>query len=109
MGDVARIGIASQAWYKKAQAHLPNITAAFQATFKHEVQVSLELATQTKSASVDSSATSKGITPTSPQITEPRTNNFAAIPTFPAKALTSVQSAITHRIQIHLFQCRSWI
>ncbi len=94
-GDVARIGIASQAWYKKAQAHLPNITAAFQATFKHEVQVSLELATQTKSASVDSSATSKGITPTSPQITEPRTNNFAAIPTFPAKALTSVQSAIT--------------
>lgn len=92
-GAVARIGIASQAWYKKAQAHLPNITAAFQATFKHEVKVSLELTTQTKSA-LESSAIGKGTTPTSPQITE-STNNFAALSTIQAKALTSVQPAIT--------------
>lgn len=48
-GAVAQIEVKSQVWYKKVQIHLPKITAAFEATFKREIQVSLELATPTQS------------------------------------------------------------
>jgi DNA polymerase-3 subunit gamma/tau len=87
-GTLARIGIKSPKWCDRAKDYLPNIKAAFQAMFNREVQVRLELATQTKTVS--------GVTtPASPQITEPRTSHFAATSTFQAKALTSVQPAIT--------------
>ena len=42
-GTTARIGFKSLVWYKNAQALLPKLTAAFQDTFKCEVQVNLEL------------------------------------------------------------------
>lgn len=44
-GNVARIGMRSQALCNRAKAYLPNIKAAFQTTFKQEVEVKLELAT----------------------------------------------------------------
>ena len=53
-GTVARIGMRSQAWCNQAKAYIPNIKAAFRATFKQEVEVKLELATanQTKNTTV---------------------------------------------------------
>jgi DNA polymerase-3 subunit gamma/tau len=90
-GTLARIGI-SPKWCDRAKNYLPNIKAAFQAMFNREVQVRLELATQTKTVSGnESSATGRGTT----QINEPKTSHFAATSTFQAKALTSVQPAIT--------------
>lgn len=84
-GTFARIGIKSQAWYKKAQTHLPNITSAFGATFKGEVQVSLELATptQTKTTSVNQVQTLGTGTPsaTSAQNTQPQAGYFSPIST----------------------------
>lgn len=94
-GTLARIGIKSPKWCDRAKDYLPNIKAAFQAMFNREVQVRLELATQTKTSVKESSATGRGTTPASPQITEPRTSHSAATSTFQAKALTSVQPAIT--------------
>lgn len=46
--NVARIGMRSQALCNRAKAYLPNIKAAFQTTFKQEVEVKLELATATQ-------------------------------------------------------------
>lgn len=44
-GTVARIGMKSQSWCNQAkEKYLTNIKAAFQATFKQEVQIALELA-----------------------------------------------------------------
>jgi DNA polymerase-3 subunit gamma/tau len=64
--------------------------------FKREVQVRLELATQTKTVSgKESSAIGRVTTTDSPQINEPKTSHFAATSTFQAKTLTSVQPAIT--------------
>ncbi|MBD2776158.1 DNA polymerase III subunit gamma/tau [Iningainema tapete] len=45
-GTVARITV-KQAWYKKVQADLPKIVAAFKETFQSEVKVNLELASST--------------------------------------------------------------
>ena len=52
--NVARIGMRSAALCDRAKAYLPNIKAAFEATFKQSVQVKLELATtsQTKKTPV---------------------------------------------------------
>ncbi len=46
--NVARIGMRSVALCDRAKAYLPNIKAAFEATFKQPVQVKLELATTTQ-------------------------------------------------------------
>ncbi|MBN3885697.1 MAG: DNA polymerase III subunit gamma/tau [Nostoc sp. JL34] len=40
-GVVARIAI-KQAWYDKGKSYLPMITAAFQQTFQHEIQINIE-------------------------------------------------------------------
>ena len=53
-GTVARVGMKSQMWCDKVKAYLPNIKAAFQETFKCEVEVRLELAkpNQTKTSRI---------------------------------------------------------
>ncbi len=53
-GTVARVGMKSQMWCDKVKAYLPNIRAAFQETFKCEVEVRLELAkpNQTKTSRI---------------------------------------------------------
>ena len=48
---VARIGMKSQSWCDKSKSYIPNIKAAFQAAFKQEVQIVLELVTLTPSKS----------------------------------------------------------
>jgi DNA polymerase-3 subunit gamma/tau len=94
-GAFARIGITSEPWYKKAQAHLPNIKAAFQETFKREVQVSLELTTPTatKTASVNELQSSSRFTApaNSPQITEPLASDLATTLSNQAQAFTQFQ------------------
>lgn len=69
-GNFARIGMRSAALCDRAKAYLPNIKAAFGATFKQEVQVGLELATasQTKKTPVKESpvASSANVPPSSP-------------------------------------------
>lgn len=72
-GNFARIGMRSAALRDRAKAYLPNIKAAFGATFKQEVQVGLELATasQTKKTPVkESPLTSKANVPSSPPINQ---------------------------------------
>jgi DNA polymerase-3 subunit gamma/tau len=77
-GNFARIGMRSAALCDRAKAYLPNIKAAFGATFKQEVQVGLELATasQTKKTPVkESPVTSKANVPPSPPINQLVHNN----------------------------------
>lgn len=47
-GNFVRIGMKSLAWCNQAKGYVPNIKAAFKATFGCEVQVSLELAKSTQ-------------------------------------------------------------
>jgi DNA polymerase-3 subunit gamma/tau len=97
-GNFARIGVKSQAWYKKTQTHLPNITSAFGATFKGEVQVSLELATptQTKTTSVNQVQAPGTATPaTSAQNTQPQPGYFSPSSSTQTQAIKEVQPEIT--------------
>lgn len=50
-GNVARIGMRSQSWCDRSKAYLPNIRAAFRATFQQEVEIRLELTTTTAAKS----------------------------------------------------------
>lgn len=97
-GTFARIGVKSQAWYKKTQTHLPNITSAFGATFKGEVQVSLELATptQTNTTSVNQVQAPGTATPaTSTQNTQPQPGYFSPSSSTQTQAIKEVQPEIT--------------
>lgn len=97
-GNFARIGVKSQAWYKKTQTHLPNITSAFGATFMGEVQVSLQLATptQTKTSSVNQVQAPGTATPaTSAQNTQPQPGYFSPSSSTQTQALKEVQPEIT--------------
>lgn len=104
-GTVARIGMKSQAWCNQAKAYLPNIRAAFQETFKREVEVRLELAipNQTKTAAVkeprgqsplpQAMRTATGTDPaTSPQVAEPGVSDRVATSSPQAQTLTQFQS-----------------
>lgn len=97
-GTFARIGVKSQAWYKKTQTHLPNITSAFGATFMGEVQVSLELATptETKTTSVNQvQAPGMGIpSTTSAQNNQPQAG-FSPSSSTQTQAIKEVQPEIT--------------
>lgn len=97
-GTFARIGVKSQAWYKKTQTHLPNITSAFGATFKGEVQVSLELATptQTNTFAVNQVQPPGTVTPaTSTQNTQPQAGYFSPSSSTQIQAIKEVQPEIT--------------
>jgi DNA polymerase-3 subunit gamma/tau len=92
-GNIARIGMRTQALCNQAKAYLPKIKAAFQATFQQAVEVKLELATATSAKSTavkESPVTSKASIP----VTSPPTNQQV---TSYITATASSQASTTQR------------
>ncbi|HCF28605.1 MAG TPA: DNA polymerase III subunit gamma/tau [Cyanobacteria bacterium UBA11049] len=98
-GTVARIGMKNQTLCNRAKPYLPNIKAAFQATFKQEVEVKLELATanQSKNTPVkEFSVTSKSNVPiASPQVKQSVASHASTIASQPAELITQSQPETT--------------
>lgn len=99
-GTVARIGMRSQAWCNQAKGYIPNIKAAFRATFKQEVEVKLELATANQSKNTlvkESSVTTKSnnVPIASPQVKQSATSHVSTTASQQAEIITQSQPETT--------------
>ena len=98
-GKVARIGMRSKAWCNQAKAYVPNIKAAFKATFNQEVEVKLELATATQTNNTpvkESPVNHQASDPVaSPPVNQPIASQIAATASERTQAITQLQPETT--------------